>query len=327
MATIERTIAVSYEGIEANDLFFEPFWMDMSNLGDFRIMPNVVSKKKMQFVERLEKIIKKKTGCGFDPSGKVGVYERTVEVEEVKAELEICFDEFKDTVMQEKLKKGNMKMDLSDTEIMNLLITKVQDAIMLDYMRLLFFGDKSSLDEFYNVVDGLWTVHIPNLVNQNQIPYINANSGAPLAPGATIDLLEDVYRAQSNALYGITAANKRFYVTRSVWEGYQTDLENTGGGDAGRVALINGETSLFYRGIRLVPFLNWDEYTENDLGQTDEHLVMLTTPDNIVVATDVLADLNRIQVFFDQLDEKTRIKVNAKFGSNFVHPSLFCVAY
>ena len=327
MATIERTVGVSYEGIEANQIFFEPIWMDMLNLQDFRVMPNVVNKKKMQFVGKLEKIVQKKTGCGFHPSGKLGVYDRTVEVEEITVMLEQCFDEFKDTVMQEKLKKGNLKMDLTDTEIMQLIILKVQDAIQLDYMRLFWFGDKSSNDAAYNVTDGMWTVHIPELVNTNQSPYTDANSGAPLAPGAAIALLRDVYKAQSNALKGIPAQDKRLFVSSSVYEAYEDDLENFGGGDAGRAQTIQGVTELFYRGIRLVLNANWDEYTASDLGQVDEHQVMLTTPDNLVFATDMFSDLNRIQVFFDTLDEKTRIKVNAKFGTNFVHPALFSVAY
>jgi hypothetical protein len=229
--------------------------------------------------------------------------------------------------MQEKLKKGNMKRDLTDTEIMDLIILKVQDAIQLDYMRLFWFGDKSSNDPVYNVTDGMWSVHIPELVNSNQTPYTNANGGAPLAPGDAEALLRNVYKAQSNALMGIPSQDKRFFVSRSVWEAYEDDLEAAGGGDAGRTQLINGVTELFYRGIRLVVNANWDEYTANDLGQPDEHQVMLTTPDNLVFATDMFSDLNRIQVFFDTLDEMTRIKVNAKFGTNFVHPALFSVAY
>jgi hypothetical protein len=327
MATINRTVGVSYEGIEANELFFEPFWMDMLALGDFRVMPNVVNKKKMQFVQKLEKIVQKGGGCGFHPSGKFGMYDRTIEVDEVKVNIEQCFDEFKDTVLQEKLKKGNMKMNLSDTEIMRLMILNVQDGMMLDYMRLFWFGDKSSNDAAYNITDGMWSVHIPALVADNVTPYTNANSGAPLAPGASIDLLSDVYKAQSNSLAGIPAQDKRFFVSRSVWEGYEDDLEALGGGDAGRTQTIEGVTTLTYRGIRLVLNANWDEYTANDLGQPDEHQVMLTTPDNLVFATDIFSDLNKIQAFFDELDEKTKIKVNAKFGSNFVHPALFSVAY
>jgi len=327
MATIERTVGVSYEGIEANNIFFEPFWMDMLSVGDFRVMPNVVNKKKMQFVQRLEKIVQKGGGCGFHPSGKFGMYDRTIEVDEIKVNIEQCFDEFKDTVLQEKLAKGNMKMNLSPTEIMQLMILKVRDAVALDYNRLFWFGDKSSNDNAYNMTNGIWTVHIPALVADNQTPYTNANSGAPLAPGAATALLSDVYKASSNSLRGIPAANKRFFVSRSVWDAYEDDLEVLGGGDAGRTQLINGVTQLTYRGIPLVLNANWDEYTANDLGQVDQHQVMLTTPDNLVFATDMVSDTNRIQVFFDELEEKTYIKLNAKFGTNFVHPALFSVAY
>lgn len=327
MPTQIRQRSVSYRGIEANEIFFEPVFKDIIDLGFFRIMPNVVNKKKMQFVGQLEKIVQKKTGCGFHPSGKLGIYDRTIEVDEVTIMLEECFDEFKDTVLQEKLRKGNMKMNLSGTEIMQLLIEKVRDAAMLDYIRLFWFGDKSSLDAAYNVTDGLWSVYIPQLVNANQIPYTNTNSGAPLTPGDGEDFLREVYDNAPLALKGLPNADKIFFVSGSVYEQYREDLENSGGGDAGRDLVINGAAQLTYRGIRVVPNWNWDNYTANDLNQPDQHQILYTTPSNLVFATDLLSSLSQIMVFYDELEEKTYVKVNGKMGTNYVHPSLLSVGY
>lgn len=327
MPTQIRQRSVSYRGIEANEIFFEPVFMDLINLGFFKIMPNVVNKKKMQFVGQLEKIVQKKTGCGFHPSGKLGIYDRTVEVDEITIMLEECFDEFKDTVMQEKLRKGNLKMDLSGTEIMQILIEKVRDGAMLDYIRLFWFGDKSSLDPAYNVTDGLWTVHIPELVNNNLIPYINTGSGAALAPGDGENYLRAVYDAAPLALKGLANEDKIFFVSGSIYEQYREDLENSGGGDAGRQLVIDGASQLTYRGIRVVPNWNWDRYTANDLNQPDQHQILYTTPMNLVVATDLLSSLSQILVFYDELEEKTYVKVNGKMGTNYVHESLMSVGY
>lgn len=325
MATVLRQ--VSFTKSETFDLFFEPIWKDIQAQENFRVMPNVVSKKKMGFVQKLEKIIQKRVGCGFTPKGKVGVYTREIEVDSFKVNIAQCFDEFKDTMFEDQLRKGNMQYDINGTTIMNILIAKVRDAMDLDYNRLFWFGDKSSNDVTYNIVNGLWSVYIEELVNNNQTPYINSGSGAPLAPGDAIDLLEKMYDAQARPLKGLAVNRKRFYVSQSVWDGYRKDLQNLGGGDAGRMQTIDGVTMLKYEGIQLVPMLLWDEYMENDLGQPDSHLVLLSSPDNLVFATDLLSDLNTIEVFFDKLEEQTYLKVNGKFGANYVHPQLMVAAY
>lgn len=327
MGTIQRQASVSYKGIEATEIFFEPIFKDLLELGNFRVMPNVVNKKKMQFIGQMEKIVQKKTGCGFHPSGKLGIYDRTIEVDEVTIMIEECFDEFKDTILQEKLRKGNLKMNLSGTEVMNLLLLKVQDAAMLDFMRLFWFGDKSSLDAAYNVTDGLWSAYIPELVANNLIPYTNLNSGAALTSGDGIAALEAVYESAPLALKGLMKGEKRFFVSGDIYEQYIRDLENGGGGDAGLQMLMNGVETVTYRGIQVVPNYNWDQYTTNDLNQPLQHQVLYTSPSNLVFATDLLGDLSSILVFYDELEEKTFVKVNGKMGTNYVHPSLMSVGY
>ena len=96
---------------------------------------------------------------------------------------------------------------------------------------------------------------------------------------------------------------------------------------SGRSALINGVESLAYRGIPLVEMPYWDEYSETDLNQPDKHLVLLTTPANLVVATDTMSSMNSVKVRFEEFTETTDYKVKFKIGSNYVHPSLMVAAY
>jgi len=327
MPTVLKQRSVSYEGIEANTLFFDPIFLPDGEFSDYTVIPNVVSKRKLQYIKKLEKIVQKKTGCGFTPVGKFGMYDRTIEVDDIKVNLEQCVDEFKDTVLEEKLKKGTLREDLTGTEIGNLILENVQQGLILDYFRLFWFGDKSSLDSTYNVTDGIWSVHIPALVAANLTPYTSGLSGAPLAAGNATTILTGVYDTQSLALSALPDGDKLFYVSKSIWNAYRDDLENAGGGDAGRQMLIDGVQTLLFRGIRIVNNPTWDEYTTNDLGQVDQHEVMLTIPKNLVFATDLMSSLTQVMMFFDPFEEVTKVKVCAKFGTNFVHPSLFSVAY
>jgi len=324
MPTIVREQSLTVTGIEANQLFFEPVFQDILDMGFFRIMPNVVNKRKMAFVGQMEKIIQKKTGCGFKPFGNVSIYDRTIEVDEIKVNIEVCNA---DTVLQEKLQKGNLQFNIGPTEIGTILVQKVQDAMALDMIRLFWFGDKSSNDPAYNLTDGMWTVHIVDLVGANLIPYTNTGSGAALAPGDGEAFLRDVYDSASNALKGLPNSEKVFLVSGSVFEQYREDLENSGGGDAGRQMLIDGEIELTFRGVRVIPQWNWDTYTSADLNQPEQHQILYTTPKNLVFATDLQSSLSSIMVFTDELEEKTYMKVNGKMGTNFVHPSLISVGY
>tara|TARA_R110002096_G_scaffold220611_2_gene409182 strand:+ start:781 stop:1767 length:987 start_codon:yes stop_codon:yes gene_type:complete len=327
MATVNKSMSISFQGIQANTVFFDPIFEPNGSFMNYRVIPNVVSKKKLLFVNKLEKIVQKHTGCGFTPVGKFGIYDREIEVDDIKVNIEQCVDEFKDTILEEKLKKGNLREDLNGTEIGNMMLQAVQMGITLDYHRLFWFGDKSSLDPAYNVTDGIWSVYIPQLVNANLTPFTSALSGAPLAAGAATTILTTVYDQQSLALAGLPDGMKKLYVSKSIWNAYRADLENSGGGDAGRQMLIDGTQTLLFRGIMLLENPNWDEYTTNDLGLIDQHEVMLTIPDNLVFATDLMSDLTSVMMFFDPFEEVTKIKVQAKFGTNFVHPSLFSVAF
>jgi hypothetical protein len=71
-------------------------------------------------------------------------YERCIETEFVKANVELCFDEFKDTVYKQLLKKGTQIDNLEGTIFMDLLLTRMQQAVRKQALLLAFFGDKAS---------------------------------------------------------------------------------------------------------------------------------------------------------------------------------------
>ena len=329
MGTINRSLDVTWDQKNGvNTLFFEPTWQSMLELNSFRVLPNVKNKKKIGFVKKLEKILQKAIGCGFTPKGSTSVYDRTIEVDPVKVNMQQCIDEFKDTVIEQNFRKtGNMKYDLTGTELMAVIVQLIQDSLPGEYQRLFWFGDKSSNDPTLNITNGFWSVYAEQLVLSNQSPYIDSNSGAPLAPGDGLALLKKMYKAQTKPLKGMMATDKRFYVSNSVFEAVEDDYEALGGGDGGRVQTIEGVTKLFYRGIEIIQDCNWDTTMQDDLGKPDSHLALLTTPDNLIMATNMQSDLNKVEVWYDRKDELNYIKVNGEFGTNFVHAAFFVIAY
>lgn len=326
MATQLITKAVNYKGINATQIFFQPLFKDVVGLGAFKLMSNVRNKQKMGFVNKLEGIVQKKTGCGFTPSGKLGVYERTISVNPAKINLEICNDEFKNTLWEEKTKSGNLQYDLSGTEIMDILLQQAREGAAADILKLFWYGDTASNDILLNVADGIWQVHIPTLVANNLIPRVNTNAGTPLAAGDATDFLQEVYDNAPLALKGLPVSMKAFMVSGSIYEWYVKDLQ-AANVYVGVSMQVNGVADVRFNGIPVIPNYLWDVTDTNDLGAPDTHRILYTTPENLVFATDMTSDLNSFMVFTDELEEKTYVKANFDLGTNYVHESLFSVGY
>jgi hypothetical protein len=280
----------------------------------------------MVFVQQLENIVRKYSGCGFNPVGSVDIYQRTIDVEKMKVDLEMCWDEFEDTVFEELLKTGTRLPDISGTLIETILLTRVQQAIRNDITRLSYFGDQSSNNPNFDSLDGFWTVYYPQLVADDLVPRANTGSGTNLAAGDGFAILRDVYDQAPLQLKGLPANQKVFNVTQSVYSQLREDIENGGGGDYGLLQLINGVEQFTFRGVTVIPQFRWDDIATL-LGTTKPHYVEYTTPQNKVLATDVLSPETSLELWYDQKDEKVYIKARFKMGVNYIHPSLISLGY
>jgi hypothetical protein len=327
MASVEISqLDVSFRGTEANNIFLEPVFFDDDLRGQFRVLGNVANKKKMVFVQQLENIVRKYSGCGFNPVGAVDIYQRTIDVEKMKVDLEMCWDEFEDTVFEELLKTGTRLPDISGTLIETILLTRVQQAIRNDITRLSYFGDQSSNNPNFDSLDGFWTVYYPQLVADDLVPRANTGSGTNLAAGDGFAILRDVYDQAPLQLKGLPANQKVFNVTQSVYSQLREDIENGGGGDYGLLQLINGVEQFTFRGVTVIPQFRWDDIATS-LGTNKPHYVEYTTPQNKVLATDVLSPETALELWYDQKVEKVYIKARFKMGVNYIHPSLISLGY
>jgi hypothetical protein len=238
----------------------------------------------------------------------------------------MCWDEFEDTVFEELLKTGTRLPDISGTLIENILLTRVQQAIRNDITRLSYFGDQSSNNPNFDSLDGFWTVYYPQLVADDLVPRANTGSGTNLASGDGFAILRDVYDQAPLQLKGLPANQKVFNVTQSVYSQLREDIENGGGGDYGLLQLINGVEQFTFRGVTVIPQFRWDDIATS-LGTTKPHYVEYTTPQNKVLATDVLSPETALELWYDQKDEKVYIKARFKMGVNYIHPSLISLGY
>lgn len=322
-----RQIDVTFRGEEASTMFIEPVYMDDDLRQNFRVIPNVVSKKKLAFAQELEKIVRSYSGCGFAPVNGFKVYERWVEVDRAKADVVMCWEEFRDTVYEELLKTGTSIGDLTGTQLFTLAEQLVRNAIKKDNMRLAFFGNRAATDPAYDVTDGFWTVILKAFVDANQCPYFDTGSGTALSAGDGIEHLRTVDDNQDVRLKALPNNMKKFFVAGSVYDQYMVDLENGGGADGGWRMLQDGSQMLTFRGIEVKPMWGWTEIMAADFAQSNAHLILLTSPQNLVMATDVNDPESQMRIWYDEEDEQVKIKCRWKHGFQVVHPSLLSVGY
>jgi len=329
MATFEAgQFRIGLVGTQAQEMLFKPVFFDAEIDEIFETMVLVNNKQQIGYVGVLEDIMQLSGGCGWTPKGSLGLFERCIEVDEIKVNLELCYDEFVGTVYKQKLKAGSNSSNLEGTIFMQILMTRMVQALRKQMLKVAFFGNKASVDDAVNITDGMWSVYIPQLVAGNLVPYINSNSGTPLGAGDGIDLLTAVWENSSNVLSAVTEAQKVFLVSANVYRQYLQDLQNNGVSSAAHLTLLtNGAQRLTFNGIEVKPMYEWQQYADNYLNVQDANFVLYTERTNFVLGTDIANPINQAIAWHDEEDEKLKVKSRFYLGFNYKHSDLITVAY
>lgn len=316
---------VNFSGAEMQTIFYEPTFMDAEVLADFRVIPNVTTKRRLGFIKKMERIVRANTGCGFSHAGRMDITDREIETSKAKINVGLCWEEFKNDVFEEFFQKGVNIADLTGTMIMDALLVRISEAVKLDNARLFFYGAKSSANPEYDATDGLFTVHVPNLIASGDITRVVAGNGA-YAPGEATDLLDQVESGAKLPLKGLPNDMKRIYCDGLTYEAYIRDLEGSTNNNYGTKTLVEGIERVTFRNKLLVPQWNWNEIID-ELGNPGGRQVLYTVPKNLVIATDVTTTDAQMRIYFDENSEEVRVKGNYRFGSQYVHHDLIQVGY
>lgn len=329
------SISVSFQGVQASEIFLEPVFMDTDIMSIFQVMPDIKNgKQKMLFAGAIDNFLRQRKGCGFSPVGDLKINERCITTTDVKGETAECWEEFKQTILLEALNTGVRKGDLSGTVLQTILLDRLQKGVMRQLELLAFFGDKASGNAEQDIVDGLWTVYLPQLVTQNLTPRVNSNSGTALGAGDAMDLFDAVYDASTNELDAFGENEKVFLVTRQVWEQLRKDYrDNVQGSCCFLEQAEDGRERLTFNGIEVMKMSRWEGLAAQYMGTilpgvtSDFNLVLYTHRRNLVLGTNMASDINRFETWFERKEEEYLTRTAFEIGFNYVHPSLMAVAY
>ena len=307
--------------------------------------------KQIVFAGRMGLMGKAVTGCTPNEVSGVSLTEKT---------WTPVFEDFRlphcaaDVDAQDKLINQMAKMnpdyfnviDGSQSTVGNYLVAVVIDGFKENLLRKIWFSDTAAdtvanggvltngTDKgYFDTFDGLFK-QIFTEVNPANVT-ITKNGGASyaaqeLASGEAIAILKGMYNKADSRLLAL--ADKKFYVTRTIWDGYLNDLEDIQNSGAGNT-MINedGQMVLRYRGVEVVNMEIWDRvitaYEDNGTTYNLPHRAVLSTPDNLRVGTLAEGDFGTVDAFYDRKDRTNYVDGVYSLDAKFLETYKAVVAY
>lgn len=326
---------INIQGDVATSLILDPLFVGGPLSDIFKFMPNIKNgRAPMLFASALEDILRLRTSEGFTPQGGLSVVQRFITTREVKGETEQGWAVFRDTCLEQLLRTGPDKGNISGTVILRVILDRIRPATENQLMKTAFFGDESSVDPVRNFANGLFTVLLPQLVTDNLTKRVTSDSGTALASGDAIALLNEMRKATTNELHAFPNAQKVYLVTRKILEALEDDIQAGVFGDAQfKREVLGASTVLTYKGVEVKEITQLDEWAALYMGDvlpgvTDNfNLVLLTHRENLVIGTNKQSDINFISSWYNIDLEKYRTRNAFEIGFDTVHPSLMVAAW
>jgi len=339
---LQSNITHTYAGAELiEELFYQPEEMVPALSDWYRFIPVSGDKVNVYLPQKLDKILRKYTTCGFSAAGgTANIDDKTLSVEKVKANVEECVDTWDDTIFAETMKAGVDRDNLSGTLIDEIIRTQLVKGLKSDIHRIAWFADANDADSDWNQFDGWITNFVDNSATIGTTRFIDMDSTAfessdALASDGAYGLLKQIWEAQTATLRAVPAGDKCFYVTNTVLDNFRNTLEDQNN-SLGQALIQDGVERLYFRGVELKAVPEWDtnladstnpHYTGSGLG-IGSNLIVYAAKDNLVFGSDVSEGSSQLKLrYSDDDDEKMKAISKFKLGVQVMHYEYVCVAY
>lgn len=258
-------------------------------LGEFTLMPNVVTKAPIIDIRRQQNILQRRdASCDIIYKKVFGASTRQISVEELYAGTNFCRNSF----YQGDLKEFRAQDPVFEKRI----LPYFQQAVNTDIETNAYFGDVdrsgSPTDTFSTTVfDGVFK-WIWKYLDLDVIPADQSNTIAngesftdAGGPQAAFDTLKWLYDHQPVLMGQFTDDQKAFYVSKEIATGYEDYLAATATQGGNIVFLQTGIKRLFFKGIELLVEPLWTPVITQIHGAPG-YAAVLTIRGNFVFATD-----------------------------------------
>ena len=270
----------------------------------------------LYFNSTLGKITREKTACGStDSTDGIDVTRKQIQYVELEAYKTQCYKTFDNTILAMARKTGINKADLINGtgDIQKLLLQVVEEAVMRDFLRIALLANTALASADYNMIDG-WYVKVnadPDTVDSGVT--VNATT---LNTTNFVATMTSIYTARSRRSKQTPNSEMAWYVTRNVYDAWQSFLLSNQATDTSLTRFINGEVPASLFGIEMIVLDIVDEFLEADFtnsGVTDQpYRIVLAKKDQTKVAIDSPSAGKELEIWYDNNTElnKYRAKYN-----------------
>ncbi|NEM96155.1 hypothetical protein [Pontibacter burrus] len=294
----------------------------------YDLRDDIQTKETMYELIPADKVTKKKTTCGWNPSGSFGnIIDREIAVTELAIEMEQCANDFDGKILQLVRKKGFDRYDLTGTQMEEILREIAQPIISRDMHRIISLGNTASSDPDYNQLDGKWIKIMAGVAEGSIKKTATLTASGALAAGAARTALDAVHFDAPIELKTFEESQKIKVVTRSVYDNYLKSFASNAELESSMVVLQNGLKTVSHWGIPVVCEDIVDIYVNADLEGVNPHRIYYTTLNNITVGTDLESDFSEVDFWYEKKEQMNLMRANYKLGVSLGFGNLFSVAY
>ena len=264
---------------------------------ELTLVPNVKSKIKLAYSD-LGNILQAED-CSFSSTGEGSLNQKTMEVCDLKVNLEYCATTFEANYLSAQLRAGSNNEEVMPTSYADFVVNYVAEKVSADLEKVMFQGNTATASYPYSLCDGL----VKQLTNDNDV----------IKPGATAGSITSAnVVAELNRLLNATPAevraqaNFKIFVSQEIAFAYKQAQASTTGG-----LFLVGDKELNYLGFRLIP-----------TSALSAKQMIAFNSDKVFFLTDLVSDWDDI-IIIPQRNisgaRTERFATSLKFGVNYLY--------
>jgi len=264
---------------------------------ELALIPNVKSKIKLAYSD-LGNILQA-DDCSFSNTGEGTLNQKTMEVCDLKVNLEYCATTFEANYLSLQLRAGSNNEEVMPTSYADFVVNYVADKVASDLELTMFKGDTATASYPYSLCDGL----VKQLLADAAVIDVSATSSTITANNVVGEL--------NRVLESVPAqvrqeANFKIFVSQEIAFAYKQAQAATTGG-----LFLVGDKELNYLGFRMIP----------TSGLSAKQMIAFNS-DKVFFLTDLTSDWDEI-IIIPQRNisgaRTERFATSLKFGVNYLY--------
>ena len=264
---------------------------------ELTLVPNVKSKIKLAYSD-LGNILQAED-CSFSSTGEGSLNQKTMEVCDLKVNLEYCATTFEANYLSAQLRAGSNNEEVVPTSYADFVVNYVAEKVSADLEKVMFQGDTGTASYPLSLCNGL----VKQLLADGDVVDIAATASTITSTNVVGEL--------NRLLNGVAAevrseANFKIFVSQEIAFAYKQAQASTTGG-----LFLVGDKELNYLGYRLIP----------TSALTAKQMIAFNS-DKVFFLTDLVSDWDDI-IIIPQRNisgaRTERFATSLKFGVNYLY--------